>query len=149
MFHGCAMRVVPIMFFCAVFVILALILLCYAIVVAIQNKNNRLGFKRIIKVAFSDSLGAGLDIGLFILAVLFILMVITTPISYSKKHALKEAQFYYERCVTLSEEINRANENNEIPEELKPYDVTPVNEKIEEYEEAKRELDYWYERTNK
>lgn len=148
MFHGCLIRGIPITIFCIIFIACFIILLCSVIVTAIKNKNKQ-GFKRIIKETFSDLLNEGLDIGLIILAVCFVLMVIIVPISYSKKHALKEAQFYYERCVTLSEEINRADENNEIPKELKSYDITPVNEKIEEYEEAKRELNYWYERTNK
>lgn len=149
MFHGCLIRGIPITIFCIIFITCVIILLCSTIVTAIKNKNKQ-GFKGIIKETFSDLLNEGLDIGLIILAVCFVLMVIIVPISYSKKHALKEAQFYYERCVTLSEEINRSDENNEnLSKELKSYDITPVNEKIEEYEEAKRELDYWYERTNK
>lgn len=147
MFHGCLMRGIPITIFCIIFIACVIIFLCSVIVTAIKNKNKQ-DFKGIIKESFSSLLNEGLDIGLIILAVCFVLMVIIVPISYSKKHALKEAQFYYERCVTLSEEINRSDENNEIPKELKSYDI-PVNEKIEEYEEAKRELDYWYERTNK
>ena len=106
-------------------------------------------FKEIIKVAFSDLLDAGLDIGLCILAGIFIVMVIAVPISYSKKHALKEAQFYYERCITLSKEINEVNKNKEnIPEELKSYDMILFNKKIEQYEVAKKKLDYWNNRIN-
>lgn len=148
MFHGCLIRGIPIIIFCIIFIACVIILLCSTIVTAIKNKNKQ-GFKGIIKKAFLDLLDEGLDIGLIILVVCFVLMVIIVPISYSKKHALKEAQFYYEKCVTLSEEINRTDENNETPKELKSYDITLINEKIEEYEEAKRELDYWYERTNK
>ena len=149
MFHGCAMRGVPTIFFCIVFIVCLAVLLGHIIVISIQNRNNHLEFKRIIKVAFSDAQDAGLDIGLCILAGIFILMVIAIPISYSKKHALKEAQFYYERCITLSKEINEVNKNKEnIPEELKSYDMILFNKKIEQYEVAKKKLDYWNNRIN-
>ena len=125
MFHGCALRGVPIIFFCIIFIACIIILLCSTIITAIKNKNNNLSFKEIIKESFSDLLDEGLDIGIYILAGCFVLMAITIPISYSKKHALKEAQFYYERCITLSKEINdEANKNKEnIPNELKSYDM--------------------------
>ena len=95
-------------------------------------------------------LNEGLDIGICILAGCFVLMVITIPISYSKKHALKEAQFYYERCITLSKEINdEANKNKEnIPNELKSYDMILLDKKIEQYEVAKKNLDYWHSMIN-
>lgn len=147
MFHGCLMRGIPITIFCIVFIACVVILLCF-IIIAIKYKNKQ-GFKEIIKEAFSDLLKECSDI-LCILAGCFVLMVITIPISYSKKHALKEAQFYYEKCVTLSEEINRSDENKEsLSKELKSYDIALVNKKMEEYKKTKRNLDYWYERTNK
>ena len=150
MFHGCALRGVPIIFFCIIFIACIVILLCSTIITAIKNKNNNLSFKEIIKVTFSDLLDAGLDIGLCILCGCFILMVIAIPISYSKKHALKEAQFYYERCLTLSKEINIVSKNKEnIPEELKPYDMILLNKKIEQYEASKKNLDYWNKIINK
>ena len=144
MFHGCALRAVPTVFFCIIFIACIVILLCSTIITAIKNKNSNLSFKEIIKESFSDLLDEGLDIGIYILAGCFILMVIAIPISYSKKHALKEAQFYYERCVTLSKEINIVSKNKEnIPEELKPYDMILLNKKIEQYEASKKNLDYW------
>ena len=144
MFHGCALRGVPIRFFCIIFIACIIMLLCSTIITAIKNKNSNLSFKEIIKVAFFDLLDAGLDIGLCILGGCFILMVIAIPISYSKKHALKEAQFYYERCITLSKEINIVNKSKEnIPEELKSYDMILLNKKIEQYEASKKNLDYW------
>ena len=146
MFHGCLMRGIPITIFCIIFIACVVILLCF-IIIAIKSKNKQ-GFKGIIiKEAFSDLLKECSDI-LCILAVCFILMVIAIPISYSKKHAFNEAQFYYEKCITLSEEINEVNKES-IPEELKSYDITFVNKKMEEYKKMKREFDYWYERTNK
>ena len=149
MFHGCALRGVPIIFFCFVFIVLALILLCYAIVAAIQNKNKHLGFKKIIKVVFYGLLDAGLDMGLFIFVGFFILMMIAIPISYSKKHAIKETQFYYEKCITLLKEINEVNKNKEnIPKELKSYDMILLDKKIEQYEVAKKNLDYWHSMIN-
>ena len=149
MFHGCALRGVPIIFFCIIFIVCAIMLLCSTIITAIKNKNNNLSFKEIIKESFSDLLDAGLDIGLYILAGCFVLMVVTIPISYSKKHALKEAQFYYERCITLSKEINKVNNNKEnIPNELKSYDMILLDKKIEQYEVAKKNLDYWYDIIN-
>ena len=118
MFHGCALRGVPIIFFCIILVVCLAVLLGHIIVISIQNRNNHLGFKRIVKVAFLDAQDAGLDIGLCIFAGIFIVMVIAVPISYSKKHALKEAQFYYERCITLSKEINEVKQlAQEIEEE--------------------------------
>lgn len=144
MFHDCALRGVPITFFCIIFIVCFIILLCSTIITAIKNKNNNLSFKEIIKESFSDLLDEGLDIGICILAGCFVLMVITIPISYSKKHALKEAQFFCERCITLSKEIDEANKNKEnIPEELKPYDMILLNKKIEQYEASKKNLDYW------
>ena len=149
MFHGCALRGVPIIFFCIVFIVCLAVLLGHIIVISIQNRNNHLEFKRIIKIAFSDALDAGLDMGLYILAGIFIVMVIAVPISYSKEHALEEAQFYYERCITLSKKINEVNKNKEnIPEELKSYDIILIDKKTEMYEEAKRRLDYWHDRIN-
>lgn len=144
MFHGCALRGIPIAFFCIIFIACIIILLCSTIITAIKNKNNNLSFKEIIKESFSDLLDEGLDICLYILAGCFVLMVVTIPISYSKKHALKEAQFYYERCITLSKEINKVNNNKEnIPNELKSYDMILLDKKIEQYEVAKKNLDYW------
>ena len=152
MFHGCGLRGVTIIFFCIIFVVCIIMLLCSTIITAIKNKNNNLrgciGYpepiKEIIKESFSDLLDAGLDIGLYILAGCFVLMVIVIPISYSKKHALKEAQFYYERCITLSKEIDKENKNKEnIPKELKSYDMMLLDKKIQQYEEAKKKLDYW------
>ena len=146
MFHGCALREIPIAFFCIIFIACIIILLCSTIITAIKNKNknNNLSFKEIIKESFLDLLDAGLDIGLCILAGGFVLMVVATPISYSKKHALKEAQFYYERCITLSKEIDKENKNKEnIPKELKSYDMMLLDKKIQQYEEAKKKLDYW------
>lgn len=150
MFHGCLMRGIPITIFCIIFIACVIILLCSTIITAIKNKNknNKLSFKEIIKKSYSDLLDEGLDIGICILAGCFVLMVVTIPISYSKKHALKEAQFYYKKCITLSEEINEVNKES-IPEELKSYNITFVNKKMEEYKKMKREFDYWYERTNK
>ena len=150
MFHGCALRGVPIIFFCIIFIACIIILLCSTIITAIKNKNNNLNFKEIIKESFSDLLYEGLDIGICILAGCFVLMVITIPISYSKKHALKEAQFFYERCITLSKEIDEANKNKEnIPKELKSYDMILLNKKIEQYTEAKKNIDYWNNIINK
>lgn len=150
MFHGCALRGVPIIFFCIIFIACIIILLCSTIITAIKNKNNNLSFKEIIKESFSDLLDEGLDIGICILVGCFILMVITIPISYSKKHALKEAQFYYERCITLSKEINKENNSKEnIPKELESYDMTLLNKKEEMYKEAKKKLDYWNNIINK
>ena len=144
MFHGCGLRGVTIIFFCIIFVVCIIMLLCSIIITAIKNKNNNLSFKEIIKNSFSDLLDEGLDIGLYILAGCFVLMVIVIPISYSKKHALKEAQFYYERCITLSKEIDKENKNKEnIPKELKSYDMILLDKKIEMYKEAKKKLDYW------
>ena len=144
MFHGCGLRGVTIIFFCIIFVVCIIMLLCSTIITAIKNKNNNLSFKEIIKNSFSDLLDEGLDIGLYILAGCFVLMVIVIPISYSKKHALKEAQFYYERCITLSKEIDKENKNKEnIPKELKSYDMILLDKKIEMYKEAKKKLDYW------
>lgn len=149
MFHGCALRGVPIIFFCIIFIACIIILLCSTIITAIKNKNNNLSFKEIIKESFSDLLDAGLDIGLYILAGCFILMVIAIPFSYSKKHALKETQFYYERCITLSKEINEVNKNKEnIPKELKSYDMILLDKKIEQYEVVKKNLDYWHSMIN-
>lgn len=126
MFHGCLMRGIPITFFCIIFIACVVILLCF-IIIAIKSKNKQ-GFKGIIiKEAFSDFLKECSYI-LCILAVCFILMVIVIPISYSKKHAFNEAQFYYKNCITLSEEINEANKES-IPEELKSYNITFVNKK--------------------
>ena len=150
MFHGCSFRGVPIIFFCLVSVALAIILLCYAIIIAIKNKSKCLEFKKIIKIAFYDLLDAGLDIGLFILAGLFIVMVITIPFSYSKNHAIKEAEYYRKKYITLLEEISRTDENKKnISEELKYYDEIFVNEKIKECEETKKKLDYWCDIINK
>ena len=150
MFHGCLMRGIPIIIFCIIFIACVVILLCF-IIIAIKSKNKQ-GFKGIIiKEAFSDLLIECSDI-LCILAMCFVLMVIIVPISYSKKHAFNEAYFYYEKCITLSEEINEINKeiNKEsISEELKSYNITFVNKKMEEYKKMKREFDYWYERTNK
>ena len=144
MFHGCALRGVPIIFFCIIFIACIIILLCSTIITAVKNKNNNLSFKEIIKESFSDLLDEGLDIGICILVGCFVLMVITIPISYSKKHALKEAQFFYERCITLLKEIDEANKNKEnIPKELKSYDMMLLDKKIEQYEVAKKRLDYW------
>ena len=76
-------------------------------------------------------------------------MQITIPISYSKKHAIKEAQFCYKRCITLSKEIDKVNNSKEnIPEELKPYDMILLNKKIEQYEASKKNLDYWHNMIN-
>ena len=147
MFHGCALRGVPIIFFCFVFIVLVFILLCSTIITAIKNKNNNLSFNEIIKESFSDLLDKGLDIGLFIFVGLFILMMITIPISYSKKHAIKEAEYYCKKYTTLQEEINRTDENKQnLSEELKHYDEIFVNIKIKEYEETKKKLDYWCEK---
>lgn len=148
MFHGCALRGIPIAFFCIIFIACIIILLCSTIITAIKNKNknNNLSFKEIIKESFSDLLDEGLYIGICILAGCFVLMVVTIPISYSKKHALKEAQFYYERCITLSKEIDKENKNKNkenIPKELKSYDMILLDKKIEMYKEAKKKLDYW------
>ena len=150
MFHGCALRGVPIIFFCIVLVFCLAVLLGHIIVISIQNRNNHLEFKRIIKVAFSDAQDAGLDIGLCILAGLFIIMVITIPISYSKKHAIKEAEYYYKKYTILSEEINKTDENKQnVSEELKYYDEIFTNKKVKECEEMKKKLDYWCEKINK
>lgn len=149
MFHGCALRAVPTVFFCIIFIVCIVMLLCSTIITAIKNKNNNLNFKEIIKESFSDLLDAGLDIGLYILAGCFVLMVVAIPISYSKKHALKETQFYYERCITLSKEINEVNKNKEnIPKELKSYDMILLDKKVEQYEVAKKNLDYWHSMIN-
>lgn len=152
MFHDCALRAVPTVFFFIIFVTCVIVLLCSTIITAIKNKNknNNLSFKEIIKESFSDLLYAGLDIGLCILAGCFILMVVTIPISYSKKHALKETQFYYERCIALLKEINEINKNKEnIPKELKSYDMILLDKKMEQYEVAKKNLDYWNNIINK
>lgn len=150
MFHGCALKGVPTVFFCIIFIVCIIMLLCSIIITAIKNKNNNLSFKEIIKESFSNLLDAGLDIGLYILAGCFVLMVVAIPISYSKKHALKETQFYYGRCITLSKEIDKANKNKEnIPKELKSYDMILLDKKIEAYEVAKKNLDYWYDIINK
>ena len=150
MFHDCALRGVPIIFFCIIFITCIIILLCSTIITAIKNKNNNLSFKEIIKESFTDLLDEGLDIGICILAVCFILMVVTIPISYSKKHAIKEAQFCYGRCITLLKEIDKANKNKEnIPKELKSYDMILFDKKIEQYKEAKKNLDYWSNIINK
>lgn len=150
MFHGCLMRGIPITIFCIVFIACVVMLLCF--IISYTKIKNKQSFKGIIKEAFLDFLDECSNI-LCALAWCFVLMVIIVPISYSKKHALSEAQFYYEKCVTLSEEINKADENNEnnenLSEELKSYDITLVNKKMEEYKKTKRNLDYWYERTNK
>lgn len=150
MFHGCALRGVPIIFFCIIFIACVIILLCSTIITAIKNKNNNLSFKEIIKESFTDLLDAGLDIGLFILAGLFIIMMITIPFSYSKNHVIKEAEYYYKKYITLSEEINRADENKQnVSEELKYYDEIFVNKKIKECKETKKKLDYWCKKINK
>ena len=152
MFHGCALRGIPIAFFCIIFIACIIILLCSTIITAIKNKNknNNLSFKEIIKESFSDLLDEGLDIGICILAGCFVLMVVTIPISYSKKHALKEAQFYYERCITLSKEIDKENKNKEnIPKELKSYNMMLLDKKIEQREVAMKRLDYWNNIINK
>ena len=150
MFHDCALRGVPITFFFIIFIVCIIMLLYSTIITAIKNKNNNLSFKEIIKESFSDLLDEGLDIGICILAGCFVLMEITIPISYSKKHALKEAQFFRERCITLSKEIDEANKNKEnIPKELKSYDMILLDKKIEQYEEAKKNLDYWNNIINK
>ena len=150
MFHGCALRGVPIIFFCIIFIACVFILLCSTIITAIKNKNNNLSFKEIIKESFSDLLDEGLDIGICILVGCFVLMQITIPISYSKKHAIKETQFFYERCITLSKEIDKVNNSKEnIPKELKSYDMILLDKKIEQYEEAKKNLDYWNNIINK
>lgn len=150
MFHGCALRGIPIAFFCINFIACIIILLCSTIITAIKNKNNNLSFKEIIKESFSDLLDEGLDIGICILAGCFVLMVVDIPISYSKKHAIKEAQFYYERCITLSKEIDKANNSKEnISKELKSYDMILLDKKIEQYKKAKKNLDYWSSIINK
>ena len=150
MFHGCVIRGVTTALFCFIFVACAIMLLCSTIITAIKNKNNNLSFKKIIKKSFSDLFDAGLSMGIYILAICFVLMVVAIPISCSKKHALKEVQFYYERCITLSKEINKANNNKEnIPNELKSYDMILFDKKIEQYEEAKKNLDYWNNIINK
>ena len=149
MFHGCVIRGVTTGLFCFIFVACVIMLLCSTIITAIKNKNNNLSFKKIIKKSFSDLFDAGLSIGIYILAICFVLMVIAIPISCSKKHALKEAQFYYERCITLSKEIDKANKNKEnIPKELKSYDMILLDKKIEQYEVAKKNLDYWHSMIN-
>ena len=125
-------------------------LLCSTIITAIKNKNNNLSFKEIIKESFSDLLDAGLDIGICILAGCFVLMVVAIPISYSKKHAIKEAEYYYKKYAILSEEINKTDENKQnISEELKYYDEIFINKKIKECEETKKKLDYWCEKISK
>ena len=124
--------------------------MCSTIITAIKNKNNNLSFKEIIKESFSDLLDEGLDIGICILAGCFILMVITIPISYSKNHAFKEAEFYSKRCINLSKEIDKANNSKEnIPKELKSYNMILLNKKTEMYEEAMKRLDYWNNIINK
>ena len=82
MFHGCALREIPTVFFCIIFIACIIILLCSTIITAIKNKNNNLSFKEIIKESFSDLLYEGY-IGICILAGCLVLMVITIPISYS------------------------------------------------------------------
>ena len=150
MFHGCALRGVTIIFFCIIFIACIVILLCSTIITAIKNKNNNLSFKEIIKESFSDLLDEGLDIGLYIFVECFVFMVIAIPISCSKKHALKEAEHYRERCITLSKEISKVSKNKEnIPEELKSYDMILLNKKIEQYKEAWKNLDYWSNIVNK
>lgn len=150
MFHGCVIRIVPTLLFFVIFATIAIILLCSTIITAIKNKNNHLSFKKIIKESFSDLLDEGLDIGLYIFVECFVFMVIAIPISCSKKHALKEAEHYHERCITLSKEINKVSKNKEnIPEELKSYDMILLNKKIEQYEEARKNLDYWSNIVNK
>lgn len=101
MFHGCALRGIPIAFFCIIFIACIIILLCSTIITAIKNKNNNLSFKEIVKESFSDLLDEGLDIGICILAGLFILMVVTIPISYSKKHnfIMKDALLYQKKSM--------------------------------------------------
>lgn len=150
MFHGCVIRIVPTLLFFVTFATITIILLCSIIITVIKNKNNHLSFKKIIKKSFSDLLDEGLDIGLYFLAECFVFMVIAVPISCSKKHAIKEAEHYCERCITLSKEINKANKNKEnIPEELKYYDIILLNKKMEMYEEARKNLDYWNNIINK
>lgn len=144
MFHGCVIRIVPTLLFFVIFATITIILLCSTIITAIKNKNNHLSFKKIIKESFLDLLNEGLDIGICILAGCFVFMVIAVPISCSKKHAIKEAEHYRERCITLSKEINKVSKNKEdIPNELKSYDMILLDKKIEQYEEAKKNLDYW------
>ena len=144
MFHGCVIRGVTTALFCFIFVACVIILLCSIIITAIKNKNNNLSFKKIIKKSFSDLFDAGLSMGIYILAICFVLMVVAIPISCSKKHAFKEAQFYYKRYVALSKEIDKANKNKEnIPNELKSYDMILLDKKKEQCEEAKKNLDYW------
>lgn len=150
MFHGCVIRIVPTLLFFVIFATIAIILLCSTIITAIKSKNNHLSFKKIIKKSFSDLLDAGLDIGLYFLTECFVFMVIAVPISCSKKHAIKEAEHYRERCITLSKEINKVSKNKEdIPEELKSYDIILLNRKMEMYEEAWKNLDYWSNIVNK
>lgn len=144
MFHGCVIRIVPTLIFFVIFATITIILLCSTTITVIKNKNNLLSFKKIIKKSFLNLLDEGLDVGFYILAECFVFMMVAIPISCSKKHALKEAEHYYERCITLSKEINKSNKNKEnIPEELKSYDMILLNKKIEQYEVAKKNLDYW------
>ena len=150
MFHGCVIRGVTTGLFCFIFIACVIMLLCSTIITAIKNKNNKLSFKKIIKKSFSDLFDAGLSMGIYILAICFVLMVVAIPISYSKKHAFKEAQFYYERCITLLKEIDKANNSKEnIPKELKSYDMILLDKKKEQYKEAKKRLDYWNNIINK
>lgn len=154
MFHGCLMRSIPTLFFCVSFIICALLVLCFIISAATQSKNKHLGFKKVMGIAFSDLSDEIDDLGVFfvILAICFIWMIIAVPASYSKAHAHKEAQYYYEKCVTLSEQIKKADvsENKEeLSEDLKSYNIAVVNKDMAKYEEAKRNLDYWYRRANK
>ena len=146
MFHGCLTRGIPIIIFCTVFISCVIMLLCF--IISYTKIKNKQSFKKITKEAFLDFLDECPYI-LWILAFCFVLVVITIPISYSKTHAFYEAQFYYKRCVILSEEINKVDENNEnLSEELKSYSITLIDEKMKEYKKAKKNLDYWYERTN-
>ena len=149
MFHGCAIRGVTTALFCFIFVAYVIMLLCSTIITAIKNKNNNLSFKKIIKKSFSVLMDAGLSIGLYILAICFVVMVIAIPISSSKKHAFKEMEHYRKIYSTLSKEINEVNNSKEnIPKKLKSYDMILLDKKNEELEEAERELDYWYDIIN-
>jgi hypothetical protein len=148
------MRSIPTLFFCIAFIICALLVLCFIISAATQNKNKHLGFKKIMEIAFSDLSDEIDDLGVFfvILVICFIWMIIAVPASCSKAHAHKEAQYYYEKCVTLSEQIKKADvseSKEELSEDLKSYNIAVVNKDMAKYEEAKRNLDYWYRRANK
>ena len=100
MFHGCVIRGVTTGLFCFIFVACVIMLLCSTIITAIKNKNNNLSFKKIIKKSFSD-MDAGLSMGLYILAICFVLMVIAIPISCSKKHnfIMKDVSLYQKKLI--------------------------------------------------